>query len=455
MKPADLQPILAAIGASDVPVAEIPERLRQFVEAARARGAEPVAPSNDGADIDAVIGAARDKLGALDVAGARDVLQAKIAEEEAARRARLLPLLKERAAVAKMAFDHAAAMATLGEITRLAPVDVWARIDLGEEWLTTGSLDNAAGSFRSAQAAAERNGDPRERAVSRFWIGSVLEAQGDLAGALAEFREYRAIMEPLAARDAGNTQWQRDLSVSHNKLGDVQVAQGDLAGALAAYRTGLAIRETLAARDAGNTQWQCDLYVSNVKLGGVQVTQGDLAGRWRRIAPVSRSWRRWRRAMPATRSGSATCTSATMCRWRRATWRGALAAYRTSLAIMETLAARDAGNTAWQRDLPISLGRIADVLIKQRELAEARLIADRALMLVRVAIARFPEDRASRETCRITKVCCAAPARLAVSTTRRSHRTFRSIDTEGNRHGRQPTLDSPPRRLDLGRLRRR
>lgn len=57
-----LQPILDAIGAGDTPPDQMAERLHQFVTAARARGEEQVQPSNDGADIDAVIGAAREKL---------------------------------------------------------------------------------------------------------------------------------------------------------------------------------------------------------------------------------------------------------------------------------------------------------------------------------------------------------------------------------------------------------
>ena len=59
---------------------------------------------------------------------------------------------------------------------------------------------------------------------------------------------------------------------------------------------------------------------------------------------------------------------------------------------METLAARDAGNTLWQRDLPIILGRVADVLLQQQKLDEALPLAARALTLVRAAIVRFPDD---------------------------------------------------------------
>ncbi|MGR3747480.1 hypothetical protein, partial [Paracoccus sp. (in: a-proteobacteria)] len=54
--------------------------------------------------------------------------------------------------------------------------------------------------------------------------------------------------------------------VGHNKVGDMLAATGDGAGALAAYREGMAISSALAARDPGNSVWQRDLIVSHVKL---------------------------------------------------------------------------------------------------------------------------------------------------------------------------------------------
>jgi tetratricopeptide (TPR) repeat protein len=90
-------------------------------------------------------------------------------------------------------------------------------------------------------------------------IGGVLQAQGDLAGALASYRGSLAIRKTLAAKEPGNTLWQRDLANSDEYISDVLLAQGDLAGALASYRDSLAIRKTLAAKEPGNTEWQRDL----------------------------------------------------------------------------------------------------------------------------------------------------------------------------------------------------
>ncbi|MFZ1884477.1 MAG: hypothetical protein WAU53_12970 [Rhodoplanes sp.] len=116
---AELQPALDALGAQDVPVNEIPGRLTEFIVAARARAAEQVPASNEGADIDAAIRAARAKLGELDAAGAQSVLRAKITEIEEMHRQRLIPLLEEKAAVEELSYDHAAAKATLKQIVAL------------------------------------------------------------------------------------------------------------------------------------------------------------------------------------------------------------------------------------------------------------------------------------------------------------------------------------------------
>ena len=138
---------------------------------------------------------------------------------------------------------------------------------LGEALVVLGDLYAAKQALQASLDLARGQGNVWVEMAAHNGIGDVLVAQGDLAGALAAYCKGLAIAEALAARDAANTGWQRDLSVSHDKIGDVLVAQGDLAGALAAYRKGLAIAQALAARDAANTQWQIDVAISCAKLG--------------------------------------------------------------------------------------------------------------------------------------------------------------------------------------------
>jgi tetratricopeptide (TPR) repeat protein len=371
----DLQTILDKMQISDVPLAEVPRRLEEFIDGALARAAEPVSRSNLGADIDAAIAASRAKLKTFDTAGAREMLQAKIVEEEATRIRRMVPLLRERAAIELLDFDRDAAKATWAEITSLAPDDVWAWIELGDLWVTTGPASHAADAYRKAEAAALRNGDERDLSVSFNRLGDVQVAQGDLAGALKSYRDSLAIAERLAKSDPGNAGWQCDLSVSFDRVGDVEVAQGDLAGALKSYRDSLAIKDRLATSDPSNAGWQRDLSVSFDRVGDVEVAQGDLAGALKsygdslaisdRLATSDPGNARWQHDLSVSfnKVGDVQVVQGDLA--------GALKSYRDSLGIRDHLTTSDPGNAGWQRDLSVSFDRVGNVQVAQGDLADA------------------------------------------------------------------------------------
>ena len=88
-----------------------------------------------------------------------------------------------------------------------------------------------------------------------------------------------AIAQKLAASDASNSQWRRDLSVSHNTIGETQSAQGDLAEALKSYQAGMAIRQKLAAINPSNSQWQNDVAVSAWRIGTLKGSPQSAAER--------------------------------------------------------------------------------------------------------------------------------------------------------------------------------
>jgi tetratricopeptide (TPR) repeat protein len=222
----------------------------------------------------------------------------------------------------------------------------WARTGLGNIAKARGDLNAALAAHGEARSAMERlaasdagNADwQRDLSVSYDRVGDVLVKQGNLPDALKSYRASLVIAERLAASDAGDADWQRDLSVSNNKIGDVLVSQGNLPDALKSYRAGLVIRERLAASDAGNADWQRDVSVSNNKIGDVLVSQGNLPD--------------------------------------------ALKSYRAGLVIRERLAASDAGNADWQRDLAASFGKLALMHKQSGDSARARefLRQGRAIM---------------------------------------------------------------------------
>ena len=126
------------------------EKAPEVIKAILARANEKSEASKDGADIDKAIAASRAKLAGLDTAGTEAILDKKIAQEEAARRQRLIPLLAERAAVARLSYDYPSAKATLEELLRLDPNRVWSWIDLGDSYGIHGTIDpNSIGKAES------------------------------------------------------------------------------------------------------------------------------------------------------------------------------------------------------------------------------------------------------------------------------------------------------------------
>ncbi|HEX8165543.1 MAG TPA: tetratricopeptide repeat protein [Beijerinckiaceae bacterium] len=374
--PERLRPILENLGLADVPVDEIADKLREAVEALRAKADEAPRPSNAGPDLDAARAKAGEKLRALDTDGALAVWDAFMAEDafEAALRRRTAAL-KEKADILRLRYDYAEAQAALREVVRLDPDATWSYIALGEIATILNDSTRSLQAFRAAEAAARRRGDDRDLAASLDRIGNVLLARGDLVGALARYEECSAIVRRLASTDPSHADHQRAVSVSLNKTGDVLVAQGDLAGALARYKEGLAIRRRLASADSSHTECQRDLSFSLSKTGDVLVAQGDVAGALtryeegleiaRRLANANPSYAEHQRNLSAVlnRTGDILLAQGDLA--------GALARYEEGLKIRQRLASADPSHSERQLDVSVNLERTGDVLLAQGDLAGA------------------------------------------------------------------------------------
>jgi tetratricopeptide (TPR) repeat protein len=186
--PKHLVPLFEYFGQAGLTLDEIRSRAPELIEETLARARQPVERSNDGADIETTIAAARQKLGNFDMAGARSVVAEKIAEEETARLQRLIPLLEEQAAIERLSYDHASAQATLRKLLALDPDRVWDWIGLGDSFVVTGSLPDAVKAYSEAADAARRTGDERDRMVTEIKIADVRVRQGDRPAALAAYK---------------------------------------------------------------------------------------------------------------------------------------------------------------------------------------------------------------------------------------------------------------------------
>jgi tetratricopeptide (TPR) repeat protein len=232
----------------------------------------------------------------------------------------------------------------------------WLFANLADTYSVLGELADALDAARTEQSLAERfpEGDERDShiAYAHTRIGQALYNQGDLPGALSEFRTDRDIMQRLADKDPSNVDWQRELLVSLNWIGNVLIDQNDLSGALASYRADLGITQNLAAKEPTNTEWQRNLSIAQEKIGNVLHAQGDLDG--------------------------------------------ALAAFRDGLAIIRRLLQKEAGNTLWQKDATDFDVQIGDVLQGQGNFAGALAQYRAALDITQRLVARDP-DNAERQ----------------------------------------------------------
>ena len=375
---APLREVLKRLGETEVAEAEIPDRLAKAADELIRLRADLERLRNDRPEFAAI----RARASALIDKGDFDAARAALREgrrrtdemlEELSRTK--AGFLADEARVDRLQLNYDAACAKFAEAARLDPDNVWLWIELGDLWVTRGSLAEAAKAFSAARDAAARSGNDRDLSVTYNRLGDVQVAQGDLAGALKSYRDSLAIRDRLAKSDPGNAGWQRDLSVSYNKVGDVQVAQGDLAGALKSYRDSFAIRDRLAKSDPGNAGWRRDLAVSHNKIGNAQVAQGDLAGalaayrdslaiadRLAQSDPGNAGWQR-DLAVSYNKIGDVQVAQGDLA--------GALKSYRDSLAIRDRLARSDPGNAGWQRDLSVSYNKIGDVQVAQGDLAGA------------------------------------------------------------------------------------
>ena len=80
----------------------------------------------------------------------------------------------------------------------LDPDEIGGQLGLGDAAIAGGTLQEADDAFHRAIELARQTSNEPALAVGLKWLGNVLVAQGDLAGALKSYRDSLAIIERLA-----------------------------------------------------------------------------------------------------------------------------------------------------------------------------------------------------------------------------------------------------------------
>jgi tetratricopeptide (TPR) repeat protein len=102
--------------------------------------------------------------------------------------------------------------------------------------------------------------------VSLNRVAMLLEARGALAEATAHAGRALDVVQQLAAEDASNVDWQRELGRTHYRVGLIADGRGDLAAALSHLQQALAILDRAASLDPLTLARQRDLADAHAAL---------------------------------------------------------------------------------------------------------------------------------------------------------------------------------------------
>jgi tetratricopeptide (TPR) repeat protein len=246
-------------------------------------------------------------------------------------------------------------------------------------------LDDA----RAGAAAAPGDRAPlRDLSRALIGLGDALKRQGDLTGALAEFREGYAIVRTLAGQGDASPESLADLSAVLEKIGETLIAQGDVAGGLDHLRQGLDAQRRLSAIDPDMRR---DVAKRVARVGELLILKSTLtsfrAGPQRESGPATTEWQR-RASWSLKTAGGALAD--------RGDLAGALAFHRECLDIRRGLVARDPADPAALLDLSYSLQAVADALAAQGEFTAALTQYGEALALRRALAERDPQNSGRR-----------------------------------------------------------
>ncbi|MFT3694273.1 MAG: serine/threonine-protein kinase [Kofleriaceae bacterium] len=248
---------------------------------------------------------------------------------------------------------------------------VTALMSIGDVLRAEGDLTAAAQEYeRAHQIAAAHQLDGNvwrhQLALAENALGEVHYYQGDLRAAITSHRTALMIATALVAVDPDDARWQKDLATSLRLAATVMEDQGDIAGALEYLKTSFEIRKRLAAQHRDQATLR-DLMVGYTDLGlvlarkrdipaalGMLDAARDLAIKEADADPAGTAWQR-DVAMAHERIGETLLL--------KGDTDDALAEYEQNLDVMKKLGASDSANADWQRRLATAYDRVGSTLL--------------------------------------------------------------------------------------------
>ena len=279
--------------------------------------------------------------------------------------------------------------------------------EVGGAKLTLGDLPGALTAYADA-VRIDRFLTTRDRANEEWranlWanllgLGDAQAKHAENAAALATYRDALGVAKAAADGAPANSDWPGDAVYADNKIGDALAATGDAAGALVAYNDGLTAIRALASAKPDAIDRMGDLDVSLTKVAGARALLSDVAGALAAYHEAAAIERRLIAADPkAARRGELSVVLVTSghLALRQGDVDEALADFRESAKLTETLSVEDAANTLWPSERTVALDGLGDALLRKSD-APGALDAYRSSLAIDDArSAAEPPNRATR-----------------------------------------------------------
>lgn len=274
-------------------------------------------------------------------------------------------VLQQRGKLHEAGDKYRAALDQLGVLLAEVPTDrdallyaAAAHDRLADYLRNSGKVDDSLDEYLLAkqkreQVVAQRRGKEDREAVyalstSHARLGTVHEARGDSATALAEYRAAARQRHSLLEAEPDNVEWQAGMVQVQSEIGALHRDLGDLTSAIATYQETLPLTEQLIRRDPSNTTWKRDRGNMLADFGFALMAAGS--------------------------------------------YRDALARFEQAIANHADLVAIDPENTAWQSDASRFSTRAGDALQYLGRMDEARARFEEALALRAALSMRDPKN---------------------------------------------------------------
>lgn len=277
-------------------------------------------------------------------------------------------------------------------------------VDLGEKLEPLGKLELlslVAEKAHGYYAKQPIEWAEKERVIERFKVllslGLILEAKGDLAGAIEANNDALAIAQRNAAREADSLDWRLSLAKVHSNLGGAYVAQGEQALALEQLRAAEGVFSDLSSMHPGEeVKWDSKRASVLSKLGNLFRDTGKPDEALGLIQEALTLYRRQAQRFPETAAHQSSLADSIeelgAMRSVHGTAEAALENYTEALAIREELVDAAPEDFGLQRELSVARILTGDALRVQGRLDDALEMFQSSLVISQRLSAHDPQN---------------------------------------------------------------